>query len=69
MSYKCIIGHKIECDGCGDCKRIYLNGIPIEPQLTCDYCENHIEENAIYYKINNEILCKDCLDDMYGYIK
>ena len=68
MSYKCLIGHKFECDGCGDCKKNYLNGTLPKQQLVCDCCNKIIEEDEAYYNISNKVLCKECLDSFYKYI-
>lgn len=31
----------------------------------CEKCGKHIQDD-IYFEINNEILCEDCLVDEYG---
>lgn len=64
MAYKCLYTNKKECDGCMDCRNIKNKG-----QLKCDICYVPIEENELYYEIKNDILCKECVNDIYGRIK
>lgn len=55
MAYRCVYNENLECDGCMKCKP--------EPKLLCECCEEPIAD--YYYDIGGEILCKDCMEDMY----
>ena len=61
MALICVFGTR-ECDGsCLDrCQPETEN----EEKLCCSYCGEEIE--AVFYRINGEILCPLCLDDIYG---
>lgn len=56
MGYMCIRSSK-ECDGCGACQE--------ERYITCDNCGSEIYEGENYFKNFDEILCMDCLYEMY----
>lgn len=66
MSYKCIYSSKKECDGCGVCRITYLADFP-EPQLMCDNCRKHFVDGEDYYRIKDETLCKECVDELYKF--
>lgn len=55
MSLSCIHGGK-ECDGCMECQdKISF--------IHCDICG--IEIHDVYYDINDDIICEECLDELY----
>lgn len=58
IMYPCIKnGHK-ECDSCGECQEKGL--------FTCENCDCQIFEGDEYYEIGGQILCEDCVRDIYG---
>jgi formylmethanofuran dehydrogenase subunit E len=62
MALICVFGAR-ECDG--SClHRCQPEEEEKKTKLYCDYCGEEIE--AVYYKINGEILCPPCLDETYG---
>lgn len=59
MGYICVKS-KGECECCGECS----HGKFIE----CSKCEKQIYVDNEYYEIDNDILCIDCVFDLYGHI-
>lgn len=60
MSYPCKLNQLKECDGCMECESFDI--------LLCEVCEEEIGYEEIYYVIGNEILCQNCVIELYGRI-
>ena len=58
MSYRCKINGTQECIGCGYCEE--------QPKLRCDQCDKPIYEGDLYYYIDEEYFCEDCVKDIFG---
>lgn len=54
MSFACINGG--ECSGCMKCRES-------QNHLFCDWCNQEIFYNERYYKIDDENVCENCIDD------
>lgn len=55
MAYTCILGRKRECDGCGKCQESVI--------AHCDWCNSEISSGDVYYLLDNETICEDCIAD------
>ena len=63
MAYTCILGHRCECNGCGKCQ--YQE----QPIVHCSWCDEEIHMGEVYYSINNEMICEDCIEDCKGILE
>lgn len=54
MAFPCIYGYK-ECDGCGRCESKY--------EIFCECCGEPLTD--YFYDIGGEILCEDCMNEIY----
>lgn len=57
LGYRCIKNGAKECDACGECQEKGL--------FTCENCNCEIFEDDEYYEIGGQILCEDCVRDIY----
>lgn len=60
MGYPCYYNYNKSCDACGHCNHNDDN------KLCCCICENPIEEDEMYFEIDNDVYCRECLEDIYG---
>ena len=59
IMYPCIKnGHKV-CDSCGECQEKGL--------FQCENCDCEIFEGDEYFEIGGQVLCEDCIRDIYGH--
>ena len=57
MGYMYIYQNK-DCDACGACEQ--------QPIFNCDQCDAPIYEGDLYYEIDNEVYCEECVIDIFG---
>lgn len=55
MALTCVNGCK-ECDGCMECQAN-------DSAMKCDVCGHEIYD--IYYNMNDEVLCEECMKELY----
>lgn len=60
MGYPCYYNYNKNCDACGYCQESN------EHQVCCSECGRAIEENEMYFEIDDDILCRECTEDIYG---
>lgn len=58
MGYPCIYNYSKDCDACGHCGK--------QPVLNCDQCDKPIYEGDLYFEIDNEVYCEECVIDIFG---
>lgn len=59
MGYPCIYNYSKDCDACDRCEK--------QPVLNCDQCDKPIYKDEIYFEIDNEVYCEECLIDTFGH--